>query len=106
LLEDVYRNSAAWALLGAELPRPKAILVISAHWAAKEPTVSTVGTPETIHDFGGFPAALYGMNYPAPGAPALAARVAEDFLRAVALVLLAWAWSQILATSTAPRSSA
>ena len=67
----------AWEQLGAGLPRPRAILVISAHWAAKEPTVSTVGTPETIHDFGGFPAALYGMNYPAPGAPALAARVRE-----------------------------
>lgn len=66
---------ACWARLGAELPRPKAVLVISAHWAAREPTVSTAGAPETIHDFGGFPPALYQMSYPAPGAPALAARV-------------------------------
>ena len=68
---------ALWQRLGAELPRPRAILVISAHWAAREPTVSTVAAPDTIHDFGGFPDALYAMAYPAPGAPALAARVRE-----------------------------
>ena len=66
-----------WEKLGAKLPRPTAILVISAHWAAREPTVSTACTPETIHDFGGFPDALYAMQYQAPGAPALAARVRE-----------------------------
>ena len=66
-----------WQDLGARLPRPRAILVVSAHWAAREPTVSTAGTPETIHDFGGFPPALYEMAYPSPGAPALAGRVRE-----------------------------
>ena len=78
---DVLLNPGAavhmWETLGADLPRPQAILVISAHWAAKEPTVSTAATPETIHDFGGFPAELYTMTYPAPGAPALASRVRE-----------------------------
>ena len=68
---------ALWQRLGSELPRPRAILVISAHWAAREPTVSTASKPDTIHDFGGFPDALYAMSYPAPGAPALAARVRE-----------------------------
>ncbi len=68
---------ALWQRLGSELPRPRAILVISAHWAAREPTVSTASRPDTIHDFGGFPNALYAMSYPAPGAPALAARVRE-----------------------------
>ncbi len=75
---------ALWQRLGAELPRPRAILVISAHWAAREPTVSTAASPDTIHDFGGFPDALYAMEYPAPGAPALAARVRE-LLAAAAL---------------------
>ena len=78
---DVLLNPGAavhmWETLGADLPRPQAILVISAHWAAQEPTVSTAATPETIHDFGGFPAELYSMTYPAPGAPALASRVRE-----------------------------
>ena len=61
---------ATWA-------RPRAILVISAHWAARVPTVSTAAAPETIHDFGGFPPALYQMAYPAPGAPQLARRVRD-----------------------------
>ena len=55
-----------WETLGDRLPRPRAILVVSAHWAAREPTVSTTATPETIHDFGGFAPALYEMAYPAP----------------------------------------
>ena len=62
--------------LGASLERPKAILVISAHWETAQPMVSAVERNETIHDFGGFPRALYEMRYPAPGAPDTAARVA------------------------------
>jgi 4,5-DOPA dioxygenase extradiol len=64
--------------LGHELERPKAILVISAHWETTVPTVNAVDSNVTIHDFGGFPRALYDLRYPAPGSPTLAARVAAQ----------------------------
>jgi 4,5-DOPA dioxygenase extradiol len=67
--------------LGGMLAPPKAILVISAHWETAAPTVSSVERNETIHDFRGFPRALYEMRYPAPGSPSVATRVA-DVLRA------------------------
>ena len=63
--------------LGATLERPKAILVVSAHWETAQPAVNAVERNETIHDFGGFPRALYEMRYPAPGSASVAARVAE-----------------------------
>ena len=63
--------------LGADLGRPRAILCVSAHWATHVPTLSAAERPETIYDFGGFPAELYRVRYDAPGAPGLAARAAE-----------------------------
>lgn len=66
------------AQLGSTLPRPSAILVVSAHWETMGGVaVSLAQQPETIHDFGGFPQALYEMRYPAPGAPAVAEQAAQ-----------------------------
>ena len=70
-------ETRAWAELAATLPRPKSILAVSAHWDTRDPEVSAAPRPETIHDFSGFPRALYEQRYPAPGAPALATQVSE-----------------------------
>jgi 4,5-DOPA dioxygenase extradiol len=61
--------------LHQQIPKPKAILVISAHWLTDSPMVSAAQHPRTIYDFSGFPEELYHLNYPAPGAPELADRV-------------------------------
>jgi 4,5-DOPA dioxygenase extradiol len=65
---------ACWREIARELPQPKAILVVSAHWQARQATASLAGAPETIHDFSGFAPELHRMHYRAPGAPSLAER--------------------------------
>lgn len=70
--------------LAATLPRPRAILIVSAHWETRTPTVNAVARNETIHDFRGFPQELYSLAYPAPGDPDLAERVV-DLLSAAGL---------------------
>ncbi|MDA3615438.1 4,5-DOPA-extradiol-dioxygenase [Polluticaenibacter yanchengensis] len=64
--------SQAWKKLGKDLPTPKAVLVISAHWLTKGTAVTAMDFPKTIHDFGGFPQELFDVKYPAPGDKILA----------------------------------
>jgi 4,5-DOPA dioxygenase extradiol len=79
-----------WNQIGANLPRPKAILCISAHWYIPGAAVTVSTAPRTIHDFGGFPKSLYEVQYPAPGDPELAERVQN--LLAPLPVLLDQSW--------------
>jgi len=70
------RFTEGWIQMAAKLPKPRAIVCISAHWFTDGQSVSTAEQPETIYDFYGFPEELYQLTYPAPGAPATAGRVA------------------------------
>jgi 4,5-DOPA dioxygenase extradiol len=65
----------AWSAVGKTLPRPRAVVAVSAHWYLPGTAVTAMGAPRTIHDFGGFPKELYRVRYPAPGDPRLAKRV-------------------------------
>ncbi|MFC5409384.1 4,5-DOPA dioxygenase extradiol [Larkinella bovis] len=69
--------SQRWKSMAQEIPTPTAVLVISAHWFTKGTKITAMDFPETIHDFGGFPRALFEVQYPAPGNPALAKETAS-----------------------------
>jgi len=92
------RYTDAWANLGKSLKRPDAILMISAHWVTRGIWVTAMSAPKTIHDFGGFPEALFKIQYPALGSRALADRIQELLSMPVVLEEHEWgidhgAWS-------------
>jgi 4,5-DOPA dioxygenase extradiol len=82
--------SRSFRALAAELPRPRAILAVSAHWYIEGTFTTANPRPETIHDFGGFSEALFQVQYPAPGDPALARRVVDLLASRQAATSLRW----------------
>ncbi len=98
---DDNRYTQGWQALAQAIPRPRAILVISAHWQTRGTAITAAAAPRTIHDFGGFPQALFDLRYPAPGDPALAAQIRDQLAPLPVALDLAWgldhgAWSVLI----------
>ena len=90
----------SWKILGETLPRPKAILCISAHWETNGTFVTAMSHPRTIHDFGGFPKELFDVEYPASGSPALSHEIKQTVQQSIIQLDQKWgldhgAWSVI-----------
>jgi len=88
ITQNSYRD--AWLKLGKTLPKPRAILCVSAHWQTQGTQVCAVEKPETIHDFGGFPQELFAQQYPAPGAPDIAQITCDLFTNGEVTPTLDW----------------